>query len=142
MGEIKLTINEIGFIATFQGLTKATAKDCIINDDNGVVFIVSSGQMGLAIGKSGKNIKNASRILKKEVSVAEYSDDPVKFIKNVMYPIRPKSINIEGTDSRRIAKVSVDRKDRARVIGARGKNIHSLKNIVLRHHDLEDVIIA
>jgi N utilization substance protein A len=140
MAEIKLSINEMGFIATFQNLTKTTPRDCIINE-TGITYIISPKEMGLAIGKDGSHIKDAQRALKKEVSVVEYSEDPVKFISNVMYPIRPKNINIEGKDSKKVAKVSVEKRDRAAAIGSKGKNIHRTKKIVARHHDINDVII-
>jgi N utilization substance protein A len=142
MGDFKLAAPEIGCIAAFQQLTKATPRDCIIDDDNTVTFVINQGEMGLAIGKGGANIKQGSRILKRDVNVAEYSSDPVKFIKNVMYPIRPKTINIEGKNSRTVAKVSVERRDRAAAIGSKGKNIHKIKRIVMRHHDVDDVVIV
>ncbi len=141
MAEIRLAGSEIGSIAAFQRLTNATARDCIINDDS-IIFVVSKDEMGRAIGTKGANIKQATKILKKEVGVVEYSDDPVKFIKNVMYPIRPKTINIEGIDSKTVAKVSVERRDRAVAIGSRGRNIQRTKNIVMRHHDIDDVIVV
>ncbi len=107
-----------------------------------MTFVVGSEDMGLAIGKKGSNIKHAEKVFGKEISVVEYSDDPVKFIKNSMYPIRPKTINIEGNDSKKVAKVLVHRKDRAVAIGAKGKNIHKVKKIVTRHHDIADVTIV
>jgi N utilization substance protein A len=141
MAEIRLTGSEIGSIAAFQQLTHATPRDCIIKEDS-ITFVVSKDEMGRAIGKKGINIKQVTRVLKKEVGVVEYSDDPVKFISNVMYPIRPKTINIEDKDSKTIAKVSVERRDRAAAIGSRGQNIHRIKNIVMRHHDIDDVTIV
>ncbi|MFQ5800955.1 MAG: NusA-like transcription termination signal-binding factor [Candidatus Hydrothermarchaeales archaeon] len=142
MPEIKLSGSEIGFIAVFGRLTKATPKDCIINDDASVTFVVNNAEMGLAIGKKGANIRQAEKVLKRNVDVVEYSADPVKFIRNVMYPIRPKDINIEGKNSKTVAKISVSRRDRAAAIGSRGRNIKKIKRIVTRHHDIDDVVIV
>jgi N utilization substance protein A len=142
MAEIRLTGAEIGCIATFERLTRATVRDCIINDDNSITFVINEGEMGLAIGKKGSNIKHASKTLKKEVGVVEYSPDPVKFIKNAVYPVRPININIEGQNSKTVAKISVRKRDRAAVIGHRGKSIQKIKKIVTRHHDLDDVVVV
>lgn len=141
MPEIKLTQIEIGLIAKFQSITRAAVRDCIIEGDEDVTFVVGSSDVGRAIGKKGANIKQASKVLKKEVHVVEYSEDPVKFIKSVMHPIKPKTINIEGKNSKTIAKVSVESRDRGSAIGSRGKNIHRLRNIVTRHHNIDDVTI-
>ncbi len=141
MTGIKLSGAEIGCMATFEKLTKAAPKDCIIDGERGVIFVVNSKDMGQAIGRKGSNLKNASRILKKNVGIVEYSHDPLIFIKNLLYPIKPKNINIEGRDSKTVAKISVERKDRALAIGSKGKNINRIKKIVTRHHDIDDVVI-
>ena len=59
MPEIKLTAEEMRYIALFQDLTRATVRDCIIdNDENRIIFLVKPGDMGLAIGRNGINIKS------------------------------------------------------------------------------------
>lgn len=139
---LKLSAAEIGCIATFEQLTGAVAKDCVTNEDSSVTFVVKPDTMGRAIGKGGSNIKHAGKVLKRDVGVVEYSEDPVKFIKNVMHPIRPKDINIEDKDSKTVAKVSVERRDRAAAIGSRGRNVQRIKKIVTRHHRIDDLIIV
>ena len=58
---IKLTGDEMRLIALFENITGATANDCVIdNEGDRIIFIAKPGQMGLAIGKGGKNI-NALR---------------------------------------------------------------------------------
>jgi N utilization substance protein A len=141
MTKIKLSGDEIGFIAAFQRLTQTTARDVTITNDSGVVFVINQGDMGRAIGKKGTNIRQATKILNKEVHVVEYSEDPVKFISNAMHPLRPKNIIIEEKNSKRVAKVSVEKRDRASAIGSKGRNIQKLKRIVTRNHDIDDVMI-
>ena len=64
-----ITLNQevIGFINLFEKVTRAQVKDCF--SDDGLVFVVQPGQMGLAIGKKGVNIKKVSGLLKKKVKV-------------------------------------------------------------------------
>jgi len=54
---IKFTSLEMRFIALFQSITGATVKDCIVDSDlNRIIFVVKEGNIGMAIGKRGKNI--------------------------------------------------------------------------------------
>ena len=52
---IKLSVEEMRLIALFENITGATANDCVIDNDR-IIFIAKPGEMGLAIGKGGKNI--------------------------------------------------------------------------------------
>ena len=54
---IRFTGREMRYIALFESITGATAKDCIVDDElNRIIFIVKEGDIGAAIGKGGKNI--------------------------------------------------------------------------------------
>lgn len=89
MARIKLSLDDIGFIALFERVTKANVKDCIFNQDkNKLTFVVSEGQAGLAIGKGGANIKSLEEQFKKKVEVLEFSDDPLKFLSNIFRPLK------------------------------------------------------
>ena len=92
---IKLSANEIRYIALFENMTGAMVKDCIIDDEHGkVTFVVKNGDMGLAIGKGGSSVSKVQRAVDKGVEVIEHSDDPAEFITNIMSPAKLKSIKI------------------------------------------------
>ena len=56
----------LNMLRVFEDITGAAVRDCIIDENNSaIVFIVEPGQMGLAIGKNGINIKMAEKFLKK-----------------------------------------------------------------------------
>ena len=81
---IKLTTDEMRLMSLFQSITKVTARDCL--DDqryDRIIFVVNEGNMGLAIGRNGSNIKSLHNVLKRNVELVEYFSDPSKFLKYV-----------------------------------------------------------
>jgi transcription termination/antitermination protein NusA len=139
---IKLGGNEIRFISLFESITGAVAQDCIIDEDR-VIFIVKAGNIGLAIGKKGINIKRVRDFLQKPIEIVEFAQAPEEFIKNTLAPARIKLISItERRDGKKIAMVTVNEKDRGIAIGKNGKNVARARLLARRHYNIEDVIIS
>lgn len=142
MSEVKLSMDGIRYIALFEKITGAGARDCYEDTENNrLLFVVRNGDMGLAIGKGGEHINNVKKAISKSVEIVEYSDDPVIFIKNAFHPIILKNITIKIHDDKRIAYVEVPTKEKGLAIGRDGKNIEKVKKLSLRHHNISDVII-
>jgi len=140
---IKLATDEIRYIGLFESMTGATVKDCIFEDNkNKIVYVVKEGDMGLAIGKNGANAQRVKETVNKSIDIIEYSEDPVKFIKNIIWPVKVKSIHVsERRDGKKIAVLDINKKDKGLVIGKEGKNIDRIKNLLKRHHNLDDIMI-
>ena len=139
---IKLGGNEIRFISLFESITGAVAQDCIIDEDR-VIFIVKAGNIGLAIGKKGINIKRVRDFLQKPIEIVEFAQAPEEFIKNTLAPARIMLISItERRDGKKIAMVTVNEKDRGIAIGKNGKNVARARLLARRHYNIEDVIIS
>ena len=82
---IKLTTEQMRFISLFQNVTKSSARDCLDDEkQDRLIFVVNEGKMGLAIGKGGSNIKSLQNILKRNVELIEYNEEPIKFLKNIL----------------------------------------------------------
>jgi N utilization substance protein A len=142
MSEVKLSMDGIRYIALFEKITGAGAKDCYEDTENNrLLFVVKNGDMGLAIGKGGEHINTVKKAINKFIEITEHSDDPVIFIKNAFHPIILKNINIKIIDGKRIAYVEVPTKEKGLAIGRDGKNIEKVKKLSLRHHNISDVII-
>ncbi len=137
MTEIKLSTEGIRYIALFESATGAGIKDCIVEDDR-IIYVVKTGEMGAAIGKNGDHINRVKKSVGKHVELVEYSDDPEKFINNVIGSASVKSVNLV---SKRLAYVEVSDNDKGLAIGREGKNIEKVKVLMQRHHDIDDVII-
>ena len=81
---IKITTDQMRLMSLFQNVTGATARDCVEDEkQDRVIFVVNAGKMGLAIGKGGSHIKTLQNIIKRNIELVEYSDDPKVFLKNM-----------------------------------------------------------
>ncbi len=121
----------IGYINFFENLTNTNVKDCYLNKH--LVFIVENGQMGKAIGKNGSNVKKLSIMFKKSIKIIEYSEDIVKFIQNLILPIKGK---IYKENDEIVIELS-SRTDKANLIGKNKRNLEELKNVVNKYRKTE-----
>src|SRR3989337_2364294 len=84
---IKITGDEMRYIALFESISGRSVKDCIIDEEQErAIFIVNQGQVGVAIGRGGRNIHQLEKMTGKKHEIIEYSEDPAQFIKNALKP--------------------------------------------------------
>ena len=121
-------------------ITKADVVDCVEDDDT-IVFVVSKGFLGIAIGKNARNIERLKEILKKNVRFVELDDDEKKFISNLFKPFKIEEINIEKVGNKNVARLKVSQKDKTRIIGKGGRNVRLARTIAQRHSSIEDIQI-
>jgi len=131
------------YITLFESITGATAKDCIIdNEGNRIIFLIKQGEMGIAIGKNGINIKRATKLIGKPVEVVEAADTPEELIKNALFPAKVHAVKItRDASGRLIANVAVDPKDKGLAIGREGSKIQRARILAKRYFDIDAVII-
>ena len=141
---IKFTGTEMRYIALFESITGASVKDCIIDEEQGrAIFVVNVGQVGVAIGRGGRNIHTLERMTGKKHEIIEYSEDPAQFIKNALKPANIREVRItEKPDGKFIAVVNVNPKDKGVAIGKNGKNAERLRFLVKRYFQIENVSIT
>ncbi|MEM3673651.1 MAG: NusA-like transcription termination signal-binding factor [Candidatus Bathyarchaeia archaeon] len=141
---IKFTGTEMRYIALFESISGASVKDCIIDEEQGrVILVVNEGQVGVAIGKGGRNIRILERMTGKKHEIIEYSEDPVQFIKNALKPANVKEVRlIQKTDGKTIAVVTVNPKDKGVAIGKNGKNAERLRFLAKRYFQIQNVSIT
>ena len=131
-------------IALFESVTGAVATDCIIDAKRDrVILVVKPGDAGLAIGKQGVRIKMVKNMLKKDVEIVEYAENPVDFIKNSFTPARVKEVRItERLDNKKIAVVTVEDSDRGVAIGKSGKTAERTRFLAKRYFQIDNVILS
>jgi len=142
--EIKLTAEEMRFIALFQDLTRATVRDCIVDEsENRIIFLVKPGDMGLAIGRNGINIKRLRKLLGRNIEVVEYADTVEKLAKNALAPARVLNVKVLQTPTgKKKVIVTVDPQDKGIAIGKAGRNVARARMILKRYFDIDSVIVT
>lgn len=141
--KIKLTPDEFSYLSLFQTITTAVARDCVIDDKmERVIFVVNKGQMGMAIGKGGSNIKQLQNVITKKIELVEYSEIPVNFIKNIFNSDMVQDVKIservEGTKS---AVVVVDMKKKGIIVGKDGRNVDKARILAKRYFNISNVLV-
>ena len=141
--KIKLTGEEMRYIALFESITGATSKDCVIDDKNDrIIFVAKEGEMGLAIGKAGKNINMLRKMTGRQIEVVENAETPEQLIKNSLSPARIKEIRITEKPEKKIVVVEVEPRDKAIAIGKNGRTIDKTRMLAKRYFQIDHVVIA
>ncbi|RNJ75020.1 MAG: NusA-like transcription termination signal-binding factor [Nitrosopumilus sp. H8] len=140
---IKLTTDQMRLISLFQSVTKATARDCIEDEkQDRVIFVVETGMMGLAIGKGGAHIKSLQNIVKRNVELVEFDEDPVKFITNLLNPKLILEVRVDvRPDGSKQAVVVVDPRKKGLVVGREGRNAEKARLLGKRYFNITHVMI-
>ena len=143
-GKIKLTAEEMRYIALFESITGATAKDCLIdNQQNKLIFITKEKEGGLAVGKYGSKVKALKRVTGKDIEIIEYADNPVDFLKNAFMPAKVQEVRvIERPDGRKVVRVKIDDACKGLAIGRKGERANRIRQLVKKYFDIDNVIIT
>ena len=138
---IKLTGEDMRLIALFENITGATANDCIVDSDR-IIFVAKQGEMGLAIGKGGKNINMLRKMTGKPIEVVEFSDNVEGLIRNSLAPAKVKEVRITERPDKKIVVVEVEPRDKALAIGKNGRTIDKTRMLAKRYYQIDHVQIT
>ena len=141
MPEIAFDTETIGYIRLFEERTGARVKDCLEAEEK-LIFVVEPGEVFKAVGPGGTVVERLKDVLKKEIMVIEFSDDPEVFVKNVFFAYSPKTVQFQPKGKGRHASVTVDPVWKARAIGKAGKNLKIARAVLMRHSDIISVSVA
>src|SRR5947207_9728013 len=110
------------YTALFDSTPGATLRGCMIDEKLGrIICVANAGDMGLAIGKGGKNINMLRRMTSRQIEVVEYAETPEALIRNSLAPARLKEIRVTERPDKKIVVVEVDPRDKAIAIGKIGR---------------------
>ncbi|MBW3003820.1 NusA-like transcription termination signal-binding factor [Candidatus Woesearchaeota archaeon] len=123
------------YISLFETITRAKVKDCFELGEK-LVFVVQEGEIGKAIGKKAANVKKIEGMLKKRIRIIEFNPDLIRFINNVIYPVKAKNIE---QDNSIITITSPDSHSRGLLIGKAAEILRNNEKIVQRYFEIEEI---
>ena len=125
----KETIEKINL---FENITKTKVKDFIDKEEK-LVVIIEQGGLHKILMNNGKSIKTLKNMLHKRLKIVEFNQDPLKFVKKFIYPIKAININLNNN----IIEIKVeDRKSKGLLIGRESKNLNELNDLVKSYYNL------
>lgn len=150
---IKIDRSSMELISLFNNISGAIIKDCLVfkspenyNYNEIIIFLVKKQDVGKAIGKNGEHVKDLMAKLQKKIDVIPFSENLDEFIQFILNTSKNsiKVLNIEVRESKnqkRTVIITVRPQDRGKAIGKDGSMIRKIKDLTLRHFDIDNVII-
>lgn len=117
-------------------MTKADVKDCIISEEK-IIFVVKENNAKKAIGKNGANVRYLQNALNKKIEIIEYSEDPLKFIRNIFRPAKMKEMYLsEKSNGKKVINVapSTDR-------GLVKSKLKTAKFFINKYFNIEEIMV-
>jgi N utilization substance protein A len=138
MVEIKLDADTLRTFAMFEGMTRASLKD-VMDEEDRIVFVVEEGHLGRAIGKGAQNLKRLRESMNKEVVLIGFAADREAFLKNVFHRFKVEGVEWEDRNGDIIAHVKIPQEEKGKAIGKGGRNIQLARALMKRHFQVADV---
>ena len=142
--ERNIGFKERRYIEELRILTKSTALDCVIDDRfERVIYVIRQGDMGLAIGKKGENIRRLQNVLGKRIEMVEYDEVPDTFIANIFKPAEVAGIE-RSPENGPVHVLLKKKNDLGIAIGKGGCNIEKARVLCRRFFGVEvgEVLLA
>jgi N utilization substance protein A len=138
-----LGFKERRYIEELRILTKSTAIDCVIDDQfNRVVYVIKKGDMGIAIGKHGDNIKKMQKVLGKRIEMVEEAPDRESFVANILKPVDVTGLK-KDEQSGKYDIIIRKKSDLGIAIGKGGANVEKARILSKRFFgiDIGEIIV-
>ncbi|MBN2454585.1 NusA-like transcription termination signal-binding factor [Candidatus Woesearchaeota archaeon] len=130
---VRITFSKdiMSFMTFFESMTRVPLKDCLVDGNSQLVFVVEQGTIGKAIGKKGANARRLEKALNRKIKIVEFNPLPEEFAKNLISPLKAEISEEEGV---LIMKCN-DGTTRSLLIGRGAKNLKNYESILRRHFD-------
>jgi transcription termination/antitermination protein NusA len=129
---------EAGETPSTTGPLKINILD-VVEEEDKLTFLVSKGQLGLALGKSARNLQALKNTFSKEVKVLEFDEDVERFVRNLFKPHTVESVKVEAQEEGIYVRCALKPEDKGKAIGKAGRNINVARQLARRHHNVVEL---
>lgn len=136
-----LSLEDIQLLNMLESRTGAQGIDVIRTEDK-IIFLVSQGNAGKAIGKGRENLRKMEKEFGKSVDVVEAADNLEALAKNAFRPALLRSVEVKEENASKKVFIKVDSSQRGLAIGRNGETIKKARLLLARRFDVQDVKIV
>jgi len=131
----RIDTETLRLIRLFAHVTNARVKDCFTYK-NKLTFVVEEGELGKALGKNRSKLIKIEQLLKRKIKIVEYNHDKLRFIINLLHPLKVTDIKEEDGI---ITIKGGDTKTKGLMIGARAQNLRATEEVVRKYFDCKEI---
>lgn len=131
----KYNADSIRTFQLFKKITSVDALDCF-TVNNYIIYIIPKKSAPRVIGREGKNIIMIKNTLKKDVKVIEESDSAEELVRNFLFPIKLRKVEImnEENGASHIEIMFLNRNDRRILLNNQQELLKCLKEIIIQFY--------
>lgn len=135
--ERTLGFKERRYMEELRILTRSTALDCVIDERfDRVIYVIQQGDMGLAIGKKGENIRRLQKVLGRRLEMVEFDEIPFTFLSNIVRPAEIARLDEDG-EGGQVNLLVRRRSDLGIAIGKGGCNVEKARILCKRFFNMD-----
>ena len=139
MSKITYNADLLKIMSLFEKITRTRIKDCFIDNNDLMTFVVPDFQIGKAVGKNAVNVKKLENLLKRKIKIVAFNPSVVQFVKNLIYPVKAK---VDEQNNIITIKAN-DTKSRAFLIGRNKINLKNNLKITKKYFkQIEDIKVT
>lgn len=139
MARIKYDASLMKTMSVFEAVTRTKLKDCFVDNNGLLVFVVNPTQISKAIGKKGLNVKKLEGMLSRKIKIVEFNPSLLDFVRNLVYPLDVKDVKEEEGV---VTITGPDTRTKGLLIGKNSQNIKNYLEIMKRYFDIKDMKVV
>ena len=132
---VRLTPEELRYMALLHELTGVHVRDCIIDDEfNRIIFVVNPHEISQAIGPRGLHIQKLRKIIGRNIEVVGYSNKLEEMARYALIPARVRDVRVVQRGGKRTIYVSVEPSDKGMLL------VRMAKMLLVQGYCLRDIL--